>query len=50
MAEKKLNMHSKYRQILEMPDLSDCDIDEIRKPLIHIAQTICEHVWGERFY
>jgi hypothetical protein len=48
--KKKRDIRDQYREILQMPDLTDSEIDEIRKPMILLAQTICEHVWGQRFY
>jgi hypothetical protein len=47
---KQPDIYAKYRCILGMPDLSNKKIDEMRKNLGLIAQTICEHVWGKRFY
>ncbi|HUU50575.1 MAG TPA: hypothetical protein VMW81_06430, partial [Nitrospinota bacterium] len=44
------NIYTKYRCILKMPDLSNKEIDEMRKNLVLLAQTICEHVWMKRFY
>jgi hypothetical protein len=44
------NIYEKYRRILGMPDLSKKKIDEMRKYLGLIAQTICEQVWGKKFY
>jgi len=39
-----------YRRVLRMPDLTEREIREMRKHLTELARTICEHVWGERFY
>lgn len=47
---KKKDIYDKYRRILEMPDLSDKEVEEMRKNLKLIAQTICEYVWGKKFY
>lgn len=44
------NIYDKYRQILKMPDLTNKEIDEMRKYISLIAQTICEYVWGKKFY
>lgn len=44
------NIYSKYRQILRRPDLTSKEIDEMRKHLGLLARTICEHVWGKKFY
>ncbi|MFQ5962652.1 MAG: hypothetical protein ACE5KZ_00025 [Candidatus Scalinduaceae bacterium] len=47
---KKVDIYEKYRRILKMPDLTNKEIDEMRKHLGLLAQTICEHVWGKKFY
>jgi hypothetical protein len=47
---KRLDIYAKYRRILKMPNLSNKEIDAMRKNLILLAQTICEHVWGKKFY
>jgi len=39
-----------YRKLLRKPDLSDNEIDEMRQRVIRLAQALCEHVWGKRFY
>ena len=46
----KGDVYERYRRILKMPGLSNQQIDEMRKHLSLLAQTICEHVWGKRFY
>lgn len=48
--KKKKDICDQYRELLQMPELTDSQIDEIRKPMILLAQTICEHVWGQKFY
>jgi hypothetical protein len=48
--KKSQDIYAKYRRILKMPDLSNKEIDEMRKNLIFLAQTIGEHVWGKKFY
>lgn len=47
---KKKDIRDEYRRILGKPDLSNKKIEEMRKNLRLIAQTICEHVWGKKFY
>lgn len=47
---RRENIHDAYRRILEMPQLTDKEIDEMRKHVVLLAQTICEHVWGKKFY
>ena len=44
------NIYEKYRQILDMPDLTDKQIDQMRKHIGLLARTICEHVWKKKFY
>ena len=48
--KRRPNVYAKYRQLLKRPDLTDQEIEKMRKPLILLAQTICEHVWGKKFY
>jgi len=48
--KRKKDIYDKYRQILKMPDLTKKEIDEMRIHMILLAQTICEHVWGKKFY
>ena len=43
-------IHKKYRRLLRRPALSVEHIQSIRKHIILLAQTICEHVWGKKFY
>jgi hypothetical protein len=43
-------VHGKYRRILTRPNLTVEQIEEMRKHIILLAQTICEHVWGKKFY
>ena len=47
---RKINIYEKYRRILKMPKLEDKEIDEMRKNLSLFAQTICENLWGKKFY
>ncbi len=47
---QKKDIYEKYRQILKIPNLSDRKIDEMRKNLRLICQSICEHIWGEKLY
>jgi len=48
--KKRPDIYDKYRRILKMPGLSNKQIEEIRKNLSIIAQIICEHTWGKKFY
>lgn len=48
--EKRPDIYDKYWSILKTPNLSNKKIDEMRKNLIFLAQTICEHVWKKKFY
>jgi len=47
---KRFDIYKKYRCILKMPNLSNKKINEMRKNLELLAQTICEHVWKKKFY
>ena len=44
------DIYAKYREILEMPDLTRKEVDKMRESIRLIAQSICEHVWGKKFY
>jgi hypothetical protein len=46
----KIDIYTKYRCILKMPNLTKEKINDMRSHLNPIAQTICEHVWGKKFY
>ena len=46
----KTDIYSKYRQILDVPDLTEKQIDQMRRHLGILARTICEHVWRKKFY
>ncbi len=48
--KRKRDIYSKYRRILKMPGLTNREIDEMREHLRLLARTICEHVWGKKFY
>jgi hypothetical protein len=47
---RKRDIYDKYRGILEISDLTEKQIDEVRKHLALLARTVCEHVWGRKFY
>jgi hypothetical protein len=49
-ATKLARMRDAYRQALQRPDLTDREIDDMRPYVIRLAQALCEHVWGKRFY
>jgi len=46
----KTNAYELYRRVLKMPHLADAEIDTMRRHMVLLAQTICEHVWGRRFF
>ena len=48
--KKKSGINDRYREILEKPNLSDKEIEAMRLHLGLLARTICEHVWGKKFY
>lgn len=41
---KRKSIYQKYREIIRKPDLSDEDIDKMRKNIRLIALSIVEHV------
>ena len=43
-------LHDKYRELLKQPGLTAGQIEDMRKNVILLAQTICEHVWGKKVY
>jgi hypothetical protein len=46
----KVSIADKYRQILEIPDLTDREIEQMRQHVGLLARTICEHLWKKKFY
>jgi hypothetical protein len=48
--EKRGIIYDKYRRILNRPTLTEREIDEMRNHTRLLARTICEHVWGKKFY
>ncbi len=47
---KETDTYEKYRQVLERPDLTKEEIDQMRMYMKTLAMTICEHVWGKKVY
>ena len=47
---KSAQMSDVYRRLLQRPDLTDQEIDDMRKHVTRLAQVLCEHVWGKPFY
>ncbi len=47
---KPAGIHRLYRRLLRRPSLTAAEIEAMRKHVILLARTICEHVWGKRFY
>ena len=43
-------IHQAYRRFLKRPALAAAEIERIRKHIIRLARTVCEHIWGRRFY
>ena len=48
--KRKRDIYDKYRQTLEMLDLTKKEIDKLRIHMILLPQTICEHIWGKKYY
>lgn len=44
------DIYKEYRRCLKNPELTEKEIDEMRINMQLLARTICEHVWGEKFY
>ena len=52
-SKKKLEKYYENSRVLEcsdFEDLTDKQIDQMRKHLGLLARTICEHVWKKKFY
>jgi len=47
---QKESINEKYREILEMPDLTDDEIDRMREHMQMMARIICEYVWNKKVY
>ena len=43
-------LHDKYGRLLKERGLTAEQIEAMRKHVILLARTICEHVWGKKFY
>lgn len=41
---------ARYRELLNRPELSKKEIEQIRQTLRAIARAVCEHVWNQEFY
>jgi hypothetical protein len=48
--KKRTDIYEIYRRILKMRGLSRKSIDDMRLNLRLVAQIMCEHVWGKKFY
>jgi len=44
------DIYERCRRILKMPDLPAKEMDEMREHLCLLAQTVCEHLRGKKFY
>lgn len=44
------NDDTRYRDLLEQPDVSTEEIEQIRQTLRAIARAVCEHIWHQEFY
>jgi hypothetical protein len=47
---RKVDTYQNYRRVLKMSHLTNKEIDEMRKHVGLLARTICERVWGRKFY
>ena len=43
-------LYDNYRKLLRQPGLTAEQIEEMRKHVILLAHTVCEHVWGKKLY
>lgn len=48
--KKKKDIYDEYRKWLKNQNLTKKEIDEMRKHMILLAVTICEHVWKKKFH
>jgi hypothetical protein len=48
--KRRAKIRQRYRELLSPPTLTDREIDKMRQNLARLARTICEHVWGKKFY
>jgi len=46
----RLTTRERDRADLPCPTLTDRQIDDLRTPVILLAQPLCEHLWGKKFY
>jgi len=46
----RLTIRERDRAVLPCPTLTDRQIDDLRTPVILLAQPLCEHLWGKKFY
>jgi len=46
----KKDIREFYREVLNMPGLTDKEIDQMRQNVVRLARAVCEHVWGRKFY
>lgn len=47
---KQRGIYDRYRELLKAHDLTKKEIDTIRRHVQRLARTICEHVWGKKFF
>ena len=50
LGRKAAGIRDAYRRVLREPGLTDREIDDMRAHIVRLARTLCEHVWGKRFY
>ena len=47
---RRRDIYWRYREVLGRPELTVKEVDQMRKHLGLLARTICEYVWGQKFY
>jgi hypothetical protein len=47
---RQSRLHDTYHKFLKQPGLTTEQIEAMRRHVIFLARTICEHVWDKKFY
>lgn len=48
--QRKSDIYKKYRRILRRLNITEKEIEEIRRHLSLLAQIICKYAWKKKFY